>query len=166
MGDQRAEDRLLSKADQASSKADQGGSDTDQALSNTDQAYADKDQLLADRDQATADREHDASRHLSPAGERAYRQARTEREDQTAARRVTRQTRQRTAKERGGRRSSAIESRTGEGNSGTERSWPQTRGARPRLLASPIQSGRAPKGNARSSVGLLQAFRVSPTARE
>lgn len=102
MDDQRAEDRLLSNADKASSEADQGGSDTDQALSDTDEAYADRDQQLSDRDQATADREHDGTSNLSPAGERAYREARTEREDHTEARRVTRQTRQRTSKERGG----------------------------------------------------------------
>jgi len=65
MDELRADDRLLSKADQTASDADQGWADTDQTLSDSDQAYADEDQRAADDDQAMADGAHSASSNLS-----------------------------------------------------------------------------------------------------
>jgi hypothetical protein len=93
-------DQALADADQTAANADQKISGADQRGSDSDQASAALDQAASDRDQAVADRQHAAAVDPTPADERAYQEARSEREAVATDRQQNRIDRARTARDR------------------------------------------------------------------
>lgn len=83
LGDARkasGSDQMISDADQTASDADQVSSDTDQTASDRDQTGADFDQHASDQDQAVADKSRTDHGDLSAADQRAYEDARQDRQ--------------------------------------------------------------------------------------
>ncbi len=93
-------DQTSADAEQSAADADQTASDADQTASARDQTSAESDQDASDRDQATADRDHDADRHLTGGGQKAYESSRDEREKASFVRLGNRQDRASAAHDR------------------------------------------------------------------